>query len=567
MRLALVAVVLLACTRSTGPQPVLTSTGERSGYVSTGRYAEAIALCRDFARAYRGVTCDELGKTSGGRPLLALRITRRAGAPTIYVEAGIHPGEIEGKDAGFAFLRDLLDGKVVPGALDAVNVVFIPVVNPDGHERFGPNNRPNQRGPVEMGFRTNAGRLNLNRDWVKMDAPEIRLLVAELRRTDPVLLVDLHTTDGAKFEHDIAMLTSPYATRADGLEEAARALSDTLQARMTALGHLPLPFYPSFIEDDKPASGFAQGEAPPRFSQYYAAARGRLGILVETHSWRTYKERAQSTYHALQAIFEAARTDAKTWRTICDDASKRDAALGGQTVTLIWQNTKQSRDLAFRGYAYRIEKSELSGLDWITYDEKTPQVWTVPYFEQLEPEVTVTAPRRGYIVDGGFAPVVAPLLDVHGITYRPIDGKHVVDVMRPKVELETKTFEGRTRAKLSGVWRPEARTLDRGAIFIPIAQPLGRLVLHLFEPTLPDSLAQWGFFNVAFERKEYMETYVAEQVAREMLAADPTLRAAFDAYVAAKPRMTPYERLEFFYRRHPSWDERVDLLPVYRTQN
>jgi Zinc carboxypeptidase len=564
MRIALVAVVLLACTRSTGPTPVLTSTGERSGYVSTGRYDEAVALCRDFARAYRDVRCDELGKTTEGRPLLALRITRRAGAPTIYLEAGIHPGEIEGKDAGFVFLRDLLEGKVVPGVLDAVNVVFVPVVNPDGHERFGPNNRPNQRGPVEMGFRTNAGRLNLNRDWVKIDSPEIRLLVELVNRTDPVLFVDLHTTDGAKFEHDIAILTAPYATRDDGLDEAARALSDKLQARMTALGHLPLPFYPSFIEDDKPAAGFAQGEAPPRFSQYYMAARGRMGILVETHSWRTYKERALSTYHALQAIFEAAAQDAKTWRSVCDDASKRAAALGGQTVTLIWENTKQSRELAFRGYAYKIEKSELSGGDWISYDEKTPQRWTVPYFDQLAPAITVTAPRGGYIVDGGFAPLVARLLDTHGITYQPVDGKRAVETMRPKIKLDGKTFEGRSRATFEGAWMPETRTLDRGAIYIPIAQPSARLVLHLFEPTLPDSLAQWGFFNAAFERKEYMEPYVAEQVAREMLAADPTLRAAFDAYVATDPKMGASQRLDFFYRRHPSWDERVDLLPVYR---
>src|SRR5678816_1143012 len=95
----------------------------------------------------------------------------------MYIPAGIHAGEIEGKDAGFWFLRDLLDGKVAPGALDAVDVVFIPVVNPDGHERFGPNNRPNQRGPAEMGFRTNDARLNINRDYVKAETPEMAALL------------------------------------------------------------------------------------------------------------------------------------------------------------------------------------------------------------------------------------------------------------------------------------------------------------------------------------------------------------------------------------------------------
>jgi hypothetical protein len=566
MRSALVAVVLVVgCTKSTGPRPSLISTGEQSGYVRTGRYDEAVRLCRDFARAYDHVRCDEFGQTGAGRPVLALRIAKREDLPAIYVQAGIHAGEIEGKDAGFAFLRDLLDGRVAPGALDAVQVVFVPVVNPDGHERFGPNHRVNQRGPEQMGFRTNAARQNLNRDFVKADSPEMQAIVRELHRTDPVLLVDLHTTDGAKFEHDIALMTAPYAPRGDQLDETARALSDKLMARMTALGHLPLPFYPSFIDHDRPESGFAQGEAPPRFSQYYMAARGRMGILVETHSWRTYKERALSTYHTLQAIFEEAARSARTWRAVCDEASRADAALAGKTVTLMWENTKQSRELAFRGYAFTRTKSDLSGADWIVYDEKTPQIWNVPYFDQLEPAVTVTAPRAGYVVDGGYAKQVAGILDHHGIAYEPAKPHAQLEVFRATaVKLAATTFEGRTRATLTGTWTAEQRTLDQGAIYIPIAQPMARLIMHLFEPTLPDSLAQWGHFNTVFERKEYMEPYVAEQIAREMLAADPSLRGAFDAYVATDPKMSATQRLEFFYRRHPSWDERVDLLPVYR---
>ena len=564
MRLALAAVVLVACTQGPVARPSLVSTGERSQYVRTARYDEAIQLCRDFPRAYASARCDEIGKTVEGRPLLALRIGTRD-KPTIYIQAGIHPGEIEGKDAGFAFLRDLLDGKVAPGALDVVSVVFVPVVNPDGHERFGPNNRVNQRGPEEMGFRTNAARLNLNRDYVKVDAPEMQAIVHELARTDPMLLVDLHTTDGAKFEHDISIGVAPFAAREDHLDETARALSDQLQERMTVLGHLPVPFYPSFVEDDRPESGFAHGEAPPRFSHYYMAARSRLGILVETHSWRTYRERALSTYHTLQAIFEAATRDGKSWRAACDEASRADAALAGKSVTLLWDNTKQSRELAFRGYAFKREKSEISGADWISYDEKTPQVWTVPYFDQLQPAITVTAPKHGYVVDGGYAPMVARILDLHGIEYEPARVAPTEVFRATKVAFAAAPYEGRMRAStIAGSWTSETRTLEHGAIFIPIAQPTARLIMHMFEPALPDSLAQWGHFNAVFERKEYMEPYVAEQVAREMLAADPALRAAFDAAVTADPKMTPAQKLDFFYKRHPSWDERVDLLPVYR---
>jgi hypothetical protein len=127
-------------------------------------------------------------------------------------------------------------------------------------------------------------------------------------------------------------------------------------------------------------------------------------------------------------------------------------------------------------------------------------------------------------------------------------------------------FEGRTRVALEGAWAAETRTLDQGAIFIPIAQPLARLIVQLLDPAGPDSLAQWGVFTTAFERKEYMESYVAEELARKMLAADPGLRATFDAAVAADPELakSSEKRLDWFYARSLAWDERFNLLPVFK---
>jgi Zinc carboxypeptidase len=577
MRPALVGLALIACSappRSPQPQPPpspgsLVTTGERSQYVRTGRYAEAVQLCGDFARAYRDVRCEEIGRSIEDRPIVSLRVERRPGLPVIYLQAGIHPGEIEGKDAGFAFLRDLLDGKVAAGALDHVAIIFVPVLNPDGHERFGPNHRVNQRGPEEMGFRTNAARQNLNRDWVKADTPEIQAALGVIRGRDPVLLVDLHATDGAKFQHDISITTTPVVPRPDGQEEAAAALSAFMMKRLTELGHLPVPFYPSFREDDDPTSGFASGEGPPRFSTFYMAARGRLGMLVETHSWRTYRERAASTYHALQAVLEYAARTAGEWRRTADLASRTDAALAGTEPVMLWRNSAKSREIEFRGYAYEKRASELSMGTWIVYDEKTPQIWKVPLFEEVVPAGRVTAPRAGYIIDGGFALLVGKVLAHHGIAFHRVPGEPrlAVEAYRATKVTHQPPFEGRTRVAIEGAWASETRTLDRGAIFVPMAQPLGRLVLHLLDPALPDSLAQWGHFNTAFERKEYMEAYVAEEAAREMLAKDPSLRARFEADLAADPELarSPARRLDWFYRRHPAWDERADLLPVYRT--
>jgi hypothetical protein len=562
---------LAACPRSQAPRvspDALITTAEASGYVRTGRYAEVEKLCRDFASAFGGVFCDELGRTAQDRPILALRVERRPNLPVIYIQAGIHAGEIEGKDAGFAFLRDLLAGKIAPGALDAVSVVFVPVINPDGHERFGPNHRPNQRGPEEMGFRVNGTRLNINRDFMKADTQEMHGVLQVMRTRDPVLLIDLHTTDGAKFEHDIALMVEPVPARTDELDETATAFRGALLKRMTELGHLPVSFYPAFRDDEDPLSGFEIGDAPPRFSQMYAAARGRLGLLVETHSWRPYIERSASTYHTLQAVFEQARTQATLWRKVADDASRSEARLAGTKLPIMWKATSTRTEIEFRGYAFEKRTSELSGGVWLVYDEKTPQIWKVPLYEEVEPAITIDVPRGGYVIDGGFAKQLTPILDRHGIQHVAIAGqpKLAVEVFRATAVKYQPPFENRTRAVLEGTWATETRTLDRGARFVPIAQPLARLVLHFLEPALPDSFAQWGFFNAAYEQKEYMEPYVVEEQARVMLAKDPKLRERFDAAVARDPELakSPQKKLQWFYKQHPAWDERVNLVPVYR---
>lgn len=566
MRLWAVALACASCI-APRPKPTLTTFAEASGYKRTGRYDEAIALCRDFARAYEGVACDTIGETGEGRPIVALRIEQTAGLPYIYVEGGIHAGEIEGKDAGFWFMRDLLDGKVAPGVLDRVNVIFVPVINPDGHEQFRPNNRPNQRGPEEMGFRTNGARLNLNRDWVKADSPEIQAALGVFRTYDPLIAVDLHTTDGAKFEQDISVTMAPYAPRGDSLDETTASLSSAMMARLTELGHLPVDFYPSFVDDELPESGFGKGEAPPRFSTSYMAARGRIGILVETHSWRTYKERAQSTYHTLQALFENAVKSSDSWIKAALAADAADAKLGGTEVAMMWKTDGQSHDIDFRGYAYERRLSEITGGTWLVYDESKPETWRVPLYDTVVPAISVTAPKRGYIVDGGFARAVAAVLDRHGIEYSPVAraGENV-EVFRSDSVAFAPPYEGRTRATMTGAWTEENRTLDRGAIFVPIAQPKARLIMHLLEPSLPDSLAQWGFFNAVFEQKEYAEPYVLEESVRQMFAASPALADEFSEFANRTPAPTTEERLDWIHRHHPSWDERKNLLPVYRVQ-
>ena len=560
----------------------LTTVAERSGFLTTGRYDEVVALCAAFQKAYpKAVRCVEFGRTPEGRPMVALIASRtgalsadaarRRGIPVLLVQGGIHAGEIDGKDAGFLALREALEGRVAASALQRQVLVFVPVFNVDGHERFGRWNRPNQRGPDEMGWRTTAQNFNLNRDYAKADTPEMQAMLRLVDEWDPLACIDLHVTDGAKFEHDVAIQVEPLHAGDPELQGAGLALRDAVIGDLAAQGSLPLPFYPAFVVDDDPASGIADGVSPPRFSTGYFLLRNRIGMLVETHSWKDYRTRVRVTRNAVVSVLSQIGAHGGEWLAIARRADVRAALLGGRDVPQTFKTGVSARFIEFRGYAYTRSVSEISGALMTRYDENRPEIWRLPLHDELLPDLVLTAPRGGYLVPPAHTAWVKARLDRHGIRSRTLSaarGQEDVEVFRAeKTDFGPRSIESHQRLSLQGGWRAETRNMGAGALFVPIAQAKARLVMALLEPQAPDSLVAWGEFNNAFERKEYMEDYVAEEVAREQLAADPALGAEFQKRLAADPEFarSPAARLEFFYRRHPSWDERFNLYPVLRT--
>jgi hypothetical protein len=253
-------------------------------------------------------------------------------------------------------------------------------------------------------------------------------------------------------------------------------------------------------------------------------------------------------------------------------ARKADAlalALGGQPVALEFDNGPHVRTIDFLGYAYTRKDSAVSGAIATFYDASKPVVWHLPLRDTIVPKMTVEAPRGGYIVPAAYAGWMAEKLALHGVQFRRLSALDVdVETFRAtRVTYSKATFEGRTMLTLSGAWAPEKRPVPQGSLYVPISQANSRLAVALLEPQGVDSLVAWGFFNTAFEAKEYMEPYVEEQVAEEMLAHDPAVAADFAKRLASDPAFAadPGARLDYFYRRSPAWDERLNLYPVYRT--
>jgi hypothetical protein len=566
----------------------LTTVAEESGFRRTGRTDEVTRLCAAFAAAWpRAVRSLEFGHSAEGRPMRALLACRAdpRRVPVLMLQAGIHPGESDGKDAGFIALREILGETAAPGVLDRLGVLFVPAFNVDGHERFARWNRPNQNGPEETGWRATAQNLNLNRDYTKADAPEMRALLKLIREWDPLVCADLHVTDGADFQPDISLQAEPINQGDAQLYATGRELRDALIAKLAAQGSMPLPFYPDFAKPDDPASGFLLTVYSPRFSTGYFPQRNRFTVLVETHSWKDYATRVRVTRNTIVGLAELVAAHGEQWSAATRRADLTAARLGGTDVVLDYSSgwregasaertdapgASGSRVLDFPGYAYTRNPSPISGEPVTVYDPKTPEIWRVPFRDQVSPSLVVKAPLGGYVVPAAWAQDIGAHLVFHGIKSEPVragrPGVRVEAYRASAVRFAARPFEGRMRADLTGSWQRETQDIATGALFVPIAQPLARLAMHLLEPEAPDSFAAWGFFNACFEQKEYLEAYVAEQIARTMLAEQPELAAQFarrlkeDAAFAASPTA----RLDFFLRRHSSWDSHYNLYPVFR---
>jgi murein tripeptide amidase MpaA len=575
----------------------LITLAEQSGFRQTGRIEEVERLSHEFARTWpEAVRSIEYGRSVEGRPMRALIISRTGPLsaeqirarriPVLMIQGGIHPGESDGKDAGFIALRELLQGQPAPGVLDKIAILFVPAFNTDGHERTGRWNRPNQVGPEETGWRTTSQNLNLNRDYAKADSPEMRAMLRLIDTWDPLVCADLHVTDGADFEPDVSIQVEPINQGDPNLRSSGLQLRERLIARLAASGSLPLDFYPDLAKTDDPSSGFALTVYSPRFSTGYFPQRNRFTVLVETHSWKDYAHRVRVTRNTVIGLAELVATEGAEWLKRCEEADTTATQLGGSEVTLDyvtrWREPSRAgsavverddgdvRTIEFRGYAYTRTQSAISGGLVTVYDPKRPQVWRVPMRDAVRPLLVAKAPGAGYVVPVSFAAEIAPRLEAHGIAFehlgQRLTGVRVGAFRATRVTFSPAPFEGRMRAQLEGAWCEESANLAAGALFVSIAQPLARLVAALFEPRAPDSFAAWGFFNACFEQKEQLEPYVAEQIAARMLAADAGLRAEFAAKLESDAEFarSPSDRLEYFLRRHVSWDERYNLYPVLR---
>ncbi|HEY8411246.1 MAG TPA: M14 family metallopeptidase [Pyrinomonadaceae bacterium] len=554
---------------------------EKTDYRQTPNYADTIAFARQLAGASPAIEYRSFGHSGQGRelPLLIASETqtftpedaRAQGKAVVLIQACIHSGEPDGKDAGFALLRDIAITKTAAGILENVVLLFIPLYNTDGHERSTPYNRINQNGPESMGWRTTSTYQNLNRDYMKADTPETRAWLRLWNEWNPDLFIDCHVTDGADYRCNITYHHEHHAGIDQAVLDWERDVFDVKVKNATAAAGNVISWYLEFIDNRDLTLGTRDFNGSPRFSTGYVPLRNRPGILIETHMIKDYRSRVIGTYDFLRAALTEVNNDPERLRRVGREADERTVEAGriynpSNLYPLAFELTDDVTPFELKAFQYTTEQSDVSGDLRVVYGRE-PLDLTIPMYDTFRITAAV-APPLYYIVPAQWSDVIE-VLHAHGVQFRSLAQAVEIEVETYRftnVTWPAGPFEGRHMPRFAVERTTELQEFPAGSVVVPVAQPLGKLVLNFLEPEAPDSFAKWGFFNAIFEEKEYAEHYVLETLAREMMAAEPDLKREFEQLVETDPDFaaSPSARLRFFYKRSPYWDPQMNLYPVGR---
>ncbi len=555
---------------------------ERTKYEETARYAEVVDFCRRLGAASPHAYYTAFGRSGEGRelPLLILstvraftpEAARASGKLLVLVQNCIHPGECAGKDASLELARDVLITGTRKQLLSEVNLLIMPIFNPDGHERFGPYGRINQDGPREMGWRVTATNLNLNRDCTKADAVEMQAWLRAWVAWQPDLFIDNHTTDGS--DHQYTLLYAPTVGRLVAQPIAEWMEASLLRAVLPALeadGHPVLPYGHPRDRRDLSKGVDVFNAFLPRFSTGYGAICNRPSILLEAHALKPYAQRVRATYEFMRRVLEELNRRPDALRDAIHAAdelairTRGGDGPDGQTV-LQEENADEAEPFVYKAVEFSLRESEITGGEVIDYTDRPVDVETKLYSKTRAAKTVV--PPAAYLVPPQQTDVIQRL-ELHGIELFRLPRRERLDVESYRFEDVTfakQPYEGRFPAQYRAIPTQETRDFVAGTVVVPLAQKRAKVAVHLLEPEAPDSLVAWGFFNAIFEQKEYAETYALEPLARRMLAEDPELKREFEEKLRTDEKFakSPGARLHFFYRRSPYWDEKQNVYPVAR---
>jgi hypothetical protein len=526
----------------TGAQPPdLRTRAEITDYIETSRYDDVVRIVNGLAASVPAARTESFGTSEEGRalPLLMLsepavatpEAARKLGRPIVFIQANIHAGEVEGKEASLVLARRLAAGDLRP-LLTQLVVLMAPIYNADGNERVDVNQRTAQNGPIGgVGTRENAKGLDLNRDYMKLDSAEARALVALMNRWDPHVVVDLHTTNGSYHGYHLtyAPTLNPNAD-ARLIALARERLLPAVRAAVQKKHNLRTYYYGNFASESALAREIPNVDAAspgdtvwrtfdhrPRFGNNYVGLRNRLAILSEAYSYLEFRGRVRATEVFVEETLHAVAANALRILTLSTQLDGETKSYGGVSAAPAKKRAAAVRPANAFGVEFRmvplpapieilvggVEKvaNAASGQDMLGMTERAVPVRMKEYgiFEATR----VLPMPRGWIiprphVDSGRYAAAIERLRWHGLVVQRLASDAQVDVQRFVLRSHTRSprsFQGHFEASVAGTYSVAKLSVGAGSLWIPAAQPLARLAFYLLEAESDDGLVTWNLIE------------------------------------------------------------------------
>ncbi|HSI71489.1 MAG TPA: M14 family metallopeptidase [Gillisia sp.] len=539
----------------------------------TATYWQVIEYYRQLQEAYPSITLQEFGTTDSGEPLhLAVYSSGeefdleklREENSIIFINNGIHPGESDGIDATMMLFRDLAEKKITTPKNTIL--VTIPVYNIGGALNRNSTTRVNQNGPAEYGFRGNARNYDLNRDFIKADTKNTKSFVEIFHRIKPDIFIDTHVSNGADYQYTLTHLF----TQKDKL---GGELGEYLHNRMMPAFEESLwehdwdvtPYVNVF--NNVPDDGFVQFMDHPRYSTGYAALFNTLGLMLETHMLKPYKERVEGTYRSLISLIDVSERD---WATIKDLRARAQRKYLTERYYPVNFEVDSSRitKLQFKGYEGETVASELTGGQRLKYDREKPFEKEVDYYNNFIPAERIEIPRA-YVIPQGWWNVIN-ILKVNKVEMSSFSKDTVLQVETYNIEeYETRTspFEGHYPHYNTKVSTSIERVpFRKGDVYIKTFQPSVRYLIETLEPITPDSFFNWNFFDSILHQKEGFSPYVFEDSAMEFLEENPKIKEEFEDLKRQDREFSgdAYAQLKWLYEKSGHKESSHLRYPVFR---
>lgn len=575
-KIFLLLILLTSCTSSKKNEISIdfTTIFERSNGTETATYDDVISFYSNLAETYPEISIKAIGETDSGKPLHIVTLNpnlefdfesiRKNKKRILLINNGIHPGESDGIDATMLLFRDIVLGTIkMP---EQTVLVTIPIYNIGGSLNRNSTTRTNQNGPLEYGFRGNARNYDLNRDFIKCDTKNAKTFAKIYHLVQPDVFIDNHVSNGADYQYTLTHLFTQHNKLGGRLGDFLHTeMMPQLEQKLKDKNWDITPYVNVF--NRTPEKGFSQFMDHPRYSTGYTTLFNTLGMMVETHMLKPYKQRVEGTYELMKSMIEITETEGDKIAKLRENAIKEFQNKTRYPIQWTIDSTKSST-LKFKGYEGEFTDSKITGFKRLKYDSAKPFTKDVIYKNYMVSTLEIDIPKA-YIIPQGWWTII-DVLKLNHVEMTPLKKDSTLTVSSYKIKdynTRTQAYEGHyPHYNVSLNTSEEQVSFAKGDYIVYTNQNAIRYIIETLEPQAPDSFFNWNFFDTILQQKEGFSPYVWEDKALEILAAQPELESKFNLKKNSDQDFAKnwYAQLDWLHKQSKNYEKAHLQYPVYK---